>query len=277
MLNLILAVLCSAAFSLTIRLSAGKIKSEAAMQAVNYLTCLVIGGCMTGWNLLPDVPGVRGALVMGCAQGAFYLLALVLLQSSITHNGVVLSAIFQRLGLLVPMVVSIFLFGELPGAVQVAGFAVALFAMILMNLEPEQTNIGKKSILVILLLVAGFADVMAKLYEQWGTSSLSDQFLLYTFVAAFVIAVGIMLRKRERPGLGELVYGVVMGIPNYYCVRFLLASLSELPAVIVYPSFSVGAILVVSLAGVAFFGERLTRRQWTAVGIILIALVLLNV
>ena len=75
----------------------------------------------------------------------------------------------------------------------------------------------------------------------------------------------------------ELLYGVLVGVPNYFCAKFLLKSLESIPAVIVYPTFSVATILVVTLAGVLVFRERLSKQQWTALGIILAALVLLNI
>ena len=56
----------------------------------------------------------------------------------------------------------------------------------------------------------------------------------------------------------------------------LLLSLSHVPAVIAYPVFSVGTILLVGIAGAAIFHERLTRKQGAAVVIIVVAMVLMN-
>ena len=69
----------------------------------------------------------------------------------------------------------------------------------------------------------------------------------------------------------------MIGVPNYYCSRFLLKALLKMPAVVAYPTSSVGGIVLVSLAGLFLFKERLSKRQWTAIGLILIALVLLNI
>ena len=69
----------------------------------------------------------------------------------------------------------------------------------------------------------------------------------------------------------------MLGIPNFYSARFLLASMKAVPAVIAYPTFSVGTILTVTLTGVLLFKETLAKRQWIALAIILGALVLLNV
>ena len=277
MVSLLMAILCSAAISLAMRLSTGRVKSNVGLLAMNYLTCFVIAVAFTGVDsLLPKEAGFRTALVLGSGQGLLYLAAFVLLQLNIRKNGVVLSAIFQRLGLLVPMVVSMLLFGEVPELMQIIGFCVAIFAIVLINMEKEQTVMQFKLGLLLILLAGGGADVMAKFYEEWGNPALAPQFLLYTFATALVLCLVMLLWKKERPGVAELLYGAAVGVPNYFCAKFLLASLDTVPAVIAYPTFSVATILLVTLAGVALFKERLGKRQWTAVGVILLALVLLN-
>jgi multidrug transporter EmrE-like cation transporter len=46
--------------------------------------------------------------------------------------------------------------------------------------------------------------------------------------------------------------------------------------VIVYPTYSVASLLVITLAGIFLFREKLPVRQWIGLGIILPALALLN-
>ena len=82
--------------------------------------------------------------------------------------------------------------------------------------------------------------------------------------------------KDRRFGKTEVIFGLLVGIPNFFSSKFLLRSLSEIAAVVAFPAYSVGGILVVTLAGVLVFRERLAKRQWVALGLILLALVLLN-
>lgn len=275
---LMLAVLCSALISIIMRLSTDKVSGNVSMLAMNYVMCLTIAGAYTGYgNLFPAGAELGPALGMGLVNGVLYLAGFVLLQVNVKKNGVVLSSIFMKLGLLVPMVISIFLFGEMPAAVQVIGFCVAVTAIVLINLEPEQSAMSFKPGLILLLLAGGGADAMSKVFEELGDRTLSSQFLFYTFGLALILCLGLMLWKKERPGKWEALFGLLIGIPNYFSARFLLLSLAHVPAVIAYPTFSVGTILVVTLAGVGFFKERLSKRQWIAVAAILVALVLLNV
>ena len=118
---------------------------------------------------------------------------------------------------------------------------------------------------------------MAKVFEELGNPVLEPQFLFYTFMMALVLCVVLMGLKKQRPGKWEVLFGLLVGIPNYFSAKFLLAALEDLAAVIVYPVYSVATILTVTLAGVLLFREKLEKRQWMALVIILLALVLLNI
>lgn len=279
MFYLLLAILCSSMVQIVMRLSTEKVTNNMSMLAVNYTTCMLIAAAYTGFgNLMPRVEGLGIAGVLGFLQGLLYLLAFILLQFNDRRNGVVLSASFMKLGLLVPMAVSIVFFGEQPGVAHIIGFIVALAAIVLINYDPKKANAaGSKLGLIALLLVGGFGDVMAKLYQELGNPGLSAQFLLYTFAGALVLSLGLMVWKKERPGKAELLFGVLVAIPNYFSSKFLLAALAELEAVITYPCYNVGTILVATLAGIWLFKERLQKRQWIGMAAILAALVLLNV
>jgi multidrug transporter EmrE-like cation transporter len=131
--------------------------------------------------------------------------------------------------------------------------------------------------LVALLCCGGLTDFTSKIYEEMGSAALSDHYLLYTFAAACVLCAALAAVKKQRLTAKDAVFGALVGIPNYYSARFLLAALGSVPAVIAYPTVNVGVIVAVSLFGLLLFKERLGKRQWMAMGVILVALVLLNV
>ena len=65
MTDLILAICSSAAISLIMRLSTGKIANNVSMLAVNYLTCLGLAAFFTGGGFFPKDGALPGALGMG--------------------------------------------------------------------------------------------------------------------------------------------------------------------------------------------------------------------
>jgi len=274
---LLLAILCSAMLSLFMRLSNDKVKGNVAMLAMNYVACSAVALAYAGFDVLPKVEGLPFTLGLGVINGFFYLAGFVLLQINVRRNGVVLSATFSKLGLLVPIVVSIALFNEVPAPMQIVGFVIAVAAIILINFEKDQSVMQFKAGLILLLASGGTGDTLSKVFEEMGNSALAPQFLFYTFTVALVLCLALMLYKKQRIGKMEALFGLMIGVPNFFSAKFLLASLNSLPAVIVYPTFSVGTILAVTLVGVTFFREKLGKRQWIAIAAILTALVLLNI
>ena len=276
MLNLLLAIASSALVSLTMRLSESKSKNNIAMLMVNYIMCAGLSWAFAGFSL-PKGDGVPFALGLSVFNGILYLAGFMLLQYNIRVNGVVLSATFIKLGLLVSMVVSVVFFGERPGMTQWLGFALAVAAIVLMNFRPGTGKAGNAVLLVLLLLAGGGGDAMSKVFEQLGNPSLESHFLLGTFFVAFLIcAVMVLTGKAGKPEKWDVLFGLLIGIPNFFSAKFLLGALNDIAAVIVYPVYSVATILTVTLAGVLLFREKLDKRQRTALGIILLALVLLN-
>lgn len=278
MFHLLLAIASSALVSIVMRLSSPRVRRGTAMLCVNYLICLFFAWVYTGFAApVPQLPGVSQALLLGAVNGVLFLSGFVVLQWNIRRNGMVLPATFMRLGLLVCMVVSIVLFREMPDAMHWLGFFLAVAAIVLIHYQPGQTA-GSKAGLLIALLCGGLCDSMSKIFEELGNPALSDHFLLYTFCMALLACALLTARKKEGlPGKAEWLYGALVGIPNFFSAKFLLASLGDLPGIIVYPVYSVGTILVVTVTGVFCFREKLGKRQIFALGMILAALVLLNI
>lgn len=275
MLYLLLAICSSACVSIFMRLSEAKLQNNIAMLVMNYLMCSVLSAAYAGAAF--SGAGLLRTAVMGGFNGALYLISFVLLQINVRRNGVVLSSTFMKLGLLVTMAVSICFYREVPDLLQILGFVIAVAAIILINYRKEGSTAGFKSGLILLLLCGGMADAMSKVFEESGVPGMGDSFLFFTFFAALILCIGLMLNKKQRPGKWEVLFGLLIGIPNFFSSKFLLRALEDVAAVIAYPVYSVAGILLVTAAGVVFFREKLEKRQWIALGLILLALVLLNV
>ena len=278
MIYLALSVLSTAIVSMAMRLSERYRKNHISMLAVNYVLCVLLAGLFTGWDqLFPgEKTGAGFCLMLGIVQGVLYLASFLLLQLNISKNGVVLSTTFMRLGLLVPTVCSVVLFGELPGWLQMVGFATAICGILLISLEKGSGKASFKTGLICILACSGVTDFMAKVYEEFGTPELRDGFLLYAFAAACILCIVLAIVKKQRLSLTDILFGALIGIPNYFSARFMLYALKTLPAIVVYPTHSVSTIILVCVGGVLFFREKLSRRQLVAVLFIMAAVALLN-
>ena len=278
MVFLLLAIASSSMVSIVMRVSSGKISANLSMLATNYLICSVLGAAYAGFRLAAvEDPGFSTTVAIGLISGVLYLAGFVAFQANTNKRGIVLSSVFMKLGLLVPIVASVLFFKEIPTAVQITGFFIAIVAIVLINLKKDDSGKGFGFGLILMLLLSGGADVMAKVFDVFAPRSHSALYLFYNFATAFILCLLLVIRKKERPGFRELLYGTLIGIPNFFSAKFLLGALTKLPAVVVYPSFSVATMLIVMLTGIVIFRERLNKLQWIALAAIIAALILLNI
>lgn len=280
MIYLVLAIACSALISVCMRVSEKYVHHTMAMFTVNYAVCLVMARLYMGEiHLFAAESGIGVAVGLGVASGCLYLANFALLQRNIRYSGVVLSSASMKLGaVLIPVIAAILFFHEQMRWMQMVGVVLAVLAILLINVEKGDVGHGsRKGWLIMLLLVSGLTDTMANIYDKAGAEALKNHYLFYTFLAALFLALAMAVWKKEKAGLADIFFGLLIGVPNYYSARFLLSALGQVPAVIVYPVYSVGTIIAITLVGLAVFREKLSRQKAGALVLILASLVMLNI
>lgn len=277
MLYFLLAVLSSTLVSVLMRASDRHARNKTSMLACNYLVCTALAASFMGNTpFFSAADGGFFSMALGFFSGVLYLVSFLMLQWNIGRNGVALPSTYMKLGVLVPTIMAITVFGEKPQAAQILGIILAVLAIVLIQSEKGNGRTGSQTGLLVLLLCGGLTDGMAKIFEYWGTASRQGQYLFFTFGVALMLCILLSIHRKQGLGWQDALFGILIGVPNYFSSWFLLLSLKYMPAVVVYPGFSVGTIVLVTLIGAVCFRERLSRRQLVAVGIIVAALALLN-
>lgn len=282
MYYLLLSIIFSAFVSITMRLSDKHIRNNMTMFLSNYAACILLAilfGLRVNTSAFSE--GVIFPIGMGLISGIMYLVNFILLQVNINRNGIVLSTTFMKLGVIVPTIMAVVVFHETLTLTSIAGICLALISVVIINQNPNEVknqNVSYQfSLLLILLAAGGFTDSLANIYDKCGSASLKDLYLLCTFLFAFLCSLIIKTYKKQRFTFADLGWGALIGIPNYFSARFLLLSLSQMPATIVYPVYNIGTIVFVTITGMIFFKERLSLNKWIAMGIIFLALFLLSI
>ncbi len=94
------------------------------MLCMNYMMCLLLAVGYTGMDKVFETgEGFGTAIGLGVVNGILFLASFVLLQINVRRNGVVLSATFMKLGVLVPTLLSVIaLLGVVNGILFLASF-----------------------------------------------------------------------------------------------------------------------------------------------------------
>ncbi len=278
MIYLLLAIVCSAAMTLFLKGFRPEKTNRYAIILGNYVTCIIVGFLMLKDKAQVLHPAGT-TLLYGIIGGILFVFTLVIMQRSIEKNGAILSSAFSRLGLVIPLLMSIALFGEQPKPVQYLGILIVLVAVWIINGQKKDRP-ASILLLILVLLGSGLADGMAKIFNQLGDRAQDALYILLVFLTAGLITVVLLLneyKKTGKPGRPrDYLAGIAVGIPNYFSSSLLLRSLASLPAFIAYSVFSVGTVLFITLFSMVVFKEKPGKYQLIGLGLIVVSLVLLN-
>lgn len=279
MFYLLLAIAGNAGMSFVMRYSESHSGNRYGVTVFNYLTGVVVSFLLLKEKVLV-IPGHQGWLTLGMAviDAFFFVACLLAIQYNIQKNGVGLTTTFNRLGILIPTILSAILFHEIPEFLQIVGLGLAVFSIVYINREPaDGEEKGKlRAALMLPFLLGGCVDMMSKLFGHFGNTQNQELFIFYTFVIALFMSIGVCLKKNRKITRQDMISGVLVGIPNQLTALCLLKAVALLPAYLVFPVYSAAVILVVNLLNLVIFREKLTRHQWIGTGIIALALVFIN-
>ncbi len=282
---LIIAIVSSASMAVVLKIFRNQEGNRYGILLGNYLTCVVLS-----FILLPkgkDVFSIdKTTWICGIIAGILFVLGLVAMQSSVKKNGAILTSAFSKLGLIVPLLLSIIIFGEKVRLIQIPGIVLVFVAFMLITFDSDGAPISETGrvyplFLLAALLFCGSSDAMAKIFEEIGKRGSDGLYFLILFATAAVFTAILLLNEKIKKGKKliwkEFAAGILVGIPNYFSSALLLKALVGLPAFVVYPCFSSGTLLLVTLIAVPIFKERPRLKTWIGLALIASALILLNI
>ena len=246
-----------------------------------FVVCAIISFCMMDSHLLfQNNRDYYFALGMGIYNSVCMTMGMVISRLSTGINGTPISTTFNRLGILIPTLFSVFVFGERPGILQMVGIALAVTSIIYINSgkgSMSQNHIQSMKLLLILLAVGGLIDLNTKIYERYGNPELNDYFVFVTFFFCILVSLTIMLTQDRKFDKGAVMIGAMTGIPNTFILYFSLKAVEKLPAYIVFPGYSAGVILLVNIVNFLVFKEKINKEEKRSTVLIAIALILINI
>lgn len=278
MTDLVLAILCSSALALFLKAASFESGNRYGILLGNYISCFTLA-FLTAENksAMFSLSGIT--VLLAILGGVFFLLGLIAIQKSIPENGAALTSAFSKLGMIVSLFLSVVFFREKITLYSLLGIGISLLAILVVNHDPNHRG-DVPVLLLFTLAVNGIADSFARLFREFCPSAEENGFLFLLFLTAGILT--FLLSRKEKRDTGKSVsaraflLGILAGVPNYYSSLFLIRALITLPAVFVYPVFSVGSILTIMTLSALLFHERLSSFQKGGLFLVILALVFLN-
>ena len=215
-------------------------------------------------------------VLLGIINGIGFVSTLVLIQLSIRRNGAPLTTTFNRLGILIPTILSAFLFNEIPAPLKMFGLFLCIFAIIIMNTGDKKDRPTFMAGLILIFIFGGLLDFISRVYSLYYDADSQTCFVMYTFLSALVVSIFLFIKDGHKMSVQDVLIGIGVGIPNQLTTLLLLRAAAFLPAYIVYPTYSAGLIIIVNIINYLAFKETLSKKQYIATGIIGVGLVFIN-
>ncbi|MGO1370122.1 MAG: SMR family transporter [Senegalia sp. (in: firmicutes)] len=302
MIYLLLAIICSSSIAIIFKFSETNNLNRYAVTTMNYFTAFTVSLVLAlvegnikmglegnfldefqdviieGNNLFSPMASLIWAIVVGIIAGAFFFLSFVYYQISVRENNVGLAGTFGKLGILVPMSFSIIIWKEFPTSIQWIGIILSLISIIIVNVSFEKQNLKDIHMnLILLFFFGGLAEFSNKIFQKYAISEYKSVFLFFVFFIAFIISLMTTIKRKKIIKKIDLLTGILVGIPNLFSSFFLIMALNYIETSIVFPIYSAGSIVIITLVGTLFFKEKLKKKEIIAIFMTIIALILINI
>jgi drug/metabolite transporter (DMT)-like permease len=210
---------------------------------------------------------------------------------TVKYFGLTIAQIMQKMSILMTVPFAIIWYHESAGWIKILGIALALLAIILVNLKDKKAEnapeVAKKSTWIILIpfitwFLSGIIEVVFVRVQNEKMLVFGDvSFISTVFGTAGVLG---LLYSIWGWSTGKLAFswrnvlgGIVLGVPNYGSMLFVLLGLgSGLEGSFFFPVCNIGIILLTTFGAVLLFQERLTKTNWIGIALAVFSIVCLG-
>lgn len=243
---------------------------------INYLVAFALGFALSEKKVeLSEVlhqEWIYGAFVLG----AMFVSVFFVMAKTAQVNGVSVASVAGKMSVVIPVTFGIFLYDEKATLLKLFGIAIAIIAVYLASVKKETSLKASSNLIypILLFIGSGAIDTLLK-YIEINFVAKSDVSIfsgtLFCIAAIFGIIILIMnyIKKKTSFGFKNVIAGVVLGVPNYFSIIFLIKALQVegFESSALFTINNVGIVICSTLIGVLFFKEKLSTKN--SIGILL--------
>lgn len=256
----------------------------------NYLTCVITGSVVNG-SFPINAEAVHAPwFLWACVMGVLFVSIFNVVGITAQKINVAVASVANKLSLIIPVVLSVYLYGETVQGWKLAGVLLALLAVVLTCYQSKEKDAEKPTgikkweyfLPLILFIGSGLLDALINhVQKQYVTDDNRNAYLISGFLSAGVIGFTVLFiqyaRGRQQFAFKHVLAGVLIGIPNYFSIWFLVRFLKESPwqSSASIPVNNMGIVLFSSIMAWLLFKEKLSKLNWAGIALSVIAIYLI--
>jgi drug/metabolite transporter (DMT)-like permease len=211
-------------------------------------------------------------LVIGGLGGTIAALALFVFQTGLKHGKISTSWLLINLATSIPILLSIFLYGERLNWGKAVGILLVLAAVLMMwqdkRIDLRQTASelapgaeASKSIWLPLMMLSfvgqGLAASSQKVLVEAKAGDYVWQFYIVLYWSGFLVMTLLSILREPWPNRREFTTALIMAVCSVVGNVSITTALNSVKGVVAYPVSNGGSLTLVVLAGVLFFREKI--------------------
>jgi drug/metabolite transporter (DMT)-like permease len=252
---------------------------------VNYLTCGVIGTFLAKTPVYSvqfwQAPWLLYTVILGFLFiSIFYLIALTAQKMSVAA-----SMVSAKLSVVIPVLVAWQFLSESLSLTQIIGILISFIAVFFISARsepnPEHANKEFWFLPILVFLGSGCIDALLKFLEsRYIPAYSSDDIVTATFLFAFVFgSLSLLVQQiklKESIQVKSLAWGLLLGIPNYFSMYFLVETLAVFPASFIFPINNIGIVAFSTVLAFWAFSEKLSVKNYIGLGLAIASILLIS-
>lgn len=253
-----------------------KIKNLFTVVFINYVIAIIV--CYLLFNSVINLTTLNNSFsYITLSLGILMPTIFYFLNKSLTKSGLAKTDIFQRLSLIIPVILSFWLFQEVFTWSKFSTIALAFISIVLL-LYKKSTKEGNFNTLYLIAVFIGYGSVDT-LFKILATNKnmpyIAALFLVFIFCA--VVSAFYLFLRNGKIQKKFLLYGLILGLLNFTNIYFYMKAhkiFSDSPT-LVFITMNLGVIIGGTLIGKFYFKENLPKNAIAGIVLAVISVILL--
>jgi len=231
---------------------------------VNYFTTVVVGSVVAGRFVIEsDILSSR-SIWYALAMSFLFIFGFNIMGRSFQIFGISFTTIIQKMSIILSAGFAILYYQDPFNVYKALGLAIAIVAIIMVNIEPKAQHAQAqkhKAILylypILTFLISAIIEILLLFVGVEGIVTNNIAFVSSCFMLAGIWGLAYILFKlRPIITAREVIAGVLLGIPNFFTIYLLTVLIEQgWDGSVLFPMNSIGILLLAAIMGYLFFKE----------------------
>lgn len=224
-------------------------------------------------------------VIMSALYGIATIGAQSLYIKAVEYGSVSVCSMIYAFGFLIPTVIMAIYLKEEISLLKVLGIAIIIAAVIMVTLSKRGGKIASKKYLLFIFLAmfsSGSIGLLQKMFVNIFGKSVFNEYLLcaFTFMLAFSVVLKFLFVSNKIDNFTSnkknVIICVLLAVSSVFQNKLTLFLAAELPAIVFFPVYNGGTIILSSVFSYLFLKEKINLLGWIGVFCGVIAIVIMT-